>query len=103
MSSGRASASWLGGSDREARNRRYQELPESLRRRFWQEVALRRRGLGETKAREAAWQLVLRLDAIARRWGDSKACERCGARVLWRREGAKPVPVDVNGHVHACG
>jgi len=96
------SGGWLGGGDRAKRNRTYLEWPEWLRRRFWREVALRRKALGETKARELAWEVCSRVDAWRRRGGDAKPCAKCGTSVLWRFEGKKKVPVTPEGFVHGC-
>lgn len=98
-----ASGGWLGGGERARRNVVYAEMPPWLRQRFWREVQLRRRDLGERKAREVAWQVVARIDAWRRRGADAKPCESCGTDVLWRREGGRrPVPVMPDGSVHSC-
>jgi hypothetical protein len=96
-------ATWLGGGERSRRNRTYLEWPAWLRQRFWREVALRRKALGERKAREGAWEIASRVDAWRRRGADAKPCDRCGASVLWRREKGRPVPVTTEGGLHACG
>lgn len=88
--------------ERARRNVRWQEWPVWLRKKFRHELALRVRQLGEVRAREAAWLIACRVDAWRRRGGDAKACERCGALVLWRREEGRPTPVDPDGYVHRC-
>lgn len=99
----RANAGWLGEGEQAQRNLIYTEAPEWLRRRFWSEVAKRRKALGEAKAREEAWRAFMRIRAWARRGADAKPCERCGTSVLWRREAGRHVPTTPEGWVHACG
>jgi hypothetical protein len=93
---------WLGGGERARRNVKWLEWPDELRKLFRHEQALRVKALGAQKATEAAWEVACRVDAWRRRGGDAKPCERCGAAVLWRVEKHKAVPVDQNGHLHAC-
>ena len=94
---------WLSPKERARRNAKWLEWPVEIRKRFRHEVALRLRGIGERRAVEIGWEIASRVDAWRRRAGDAKACGKCRALVLWRREQGDSVPIGSDGFRHACG
>lgn len=93
----------LTEGERARRRLLWEEAPGWLKARFRADVALRVGALGEARAKEEAWVVFMRLRAWERRGADAKACDRCGALVLWRRESGRMVPTSPDGARHACG
>lgn len=77
-------------------------FPEPVLRSFARELIRLYEG-GAPLWLRAAYDKSARLHALQRRWAaDSKPCNRCGTRVLWRVEQGRRRPINEKGEVHGC-